>query len=134
MTPQLNVFYGILTNGDNTRRKTTGITPKENTVQDIVTALIPSSVSAECKRALAELYIRIIQTDKSMQLSLKTIDPINSYKLQTFRENFSDQGILDKIIQQLQALGLPDEENSSLPFDYIKNALRILLDKLNDLT
>lgn len=134
MTPQLNVFYGILTNGDNTLRKTTGITPKENTVQDIVTALIPNSVSAECRRALAELYIRIIQTDKSMQLSLKTVDPINSYKLQTFRENFSDQGILDKIIQQLQALGLPDEENSSLPFDYIKNALRILLDKLNDLT
>lgn len=133
MTPQLNSFYGILTNGDNKVRKTTTETPKDRTVRNIVAALMPIAASPECRRALAELYIRIIQTSKPLQLALNKVDPINSYKLQSFCETFTDKNIIEKIVENLKALGLPEEENSALPFDYIKNALRVLLERLNGL-
>lgn len=132
MTPQLNVLYGVLTDGDNSVRKTTADrTILGPTASRIVTALMPDRVSTKCKRALAELYIRIIQSDKGLQRSLEKIDGINSYKLQSFREPFEDTDILPGIVSNIRAIGLPDEENSFLPFDYVKNALKALLEALN---
>jgi len=131
MTPELNVFYGILTDGDNYQRRTTTTTPETATIVKLVAALIPNTASAECKRALAELYIRLIQTDKSLEALLNRIDPINSYKLQSFREPFGDGNIIPTIVREIRAIGVPDEENSALPFDTIKAALKALLEALN---
>ena len=130
MTAELNVFYGILTSGDNTYRKTT-VSSVPNEAVKLVAALIPPSCSDACKRALAELYIRIIQTDKNLQKKLTAIDPINSYKLQSFKEPFEDQGIIQLVVKNLKALGIPEEENSALPFDHVRNGLRVLLEVLN---
>ena len=132
MNVQLNVLYGILTNGDSVERKTTTSTPTNNPdITRLINALIPQSCSPECKRSLAELYIRIIQTSTELQQKLKAIDPINSYKLQSFCKPFTDKAIVTTVIDQIKRLGLLDEENSSLPFDYIRNALKSLLEELN---
>ena len=128
MSRELNRVYGVLTGGDNTVRKTT-ITVVNNS--KLVTALIPGTVSAACKRALAELYIRLCMTDKELQYKLLKADPINSYKLQSFYEPFADTGVIDNVVAAIKKLGLPDEERSALPFDIVKNALDKLLDSLN---
>lgn len=131
MTAKLNILYGMLTNGDNTRRKTTVDSANNPTAIKIISALIPPRASAECKRALAELYIRLIQTDKNLQSLLSAVDPLNSYKLQSFRESFEEQGIIEEVVTALKTLGIPGEENSALPFDHIRNGLKMLLEVLN---
>jgi hypothetical protein len=59
------------------------------------------------------------------------VDPINSYKLQPFYEEFTDSDVLSLVINNVRKLGLADEERSALPFDVVKNALDKLLDALN---
>lgn len=128
----LNRLYGILTDGDNAVRKTTvnrsGLT---NLGEAIVKAILPlEDLSANGRRALAELYIRLCQTSPEVATRLEHVDPLNSYKLHSFTESFEDALDISTIVKAIRKLGLPDEENSFLPFDYILNALNQLLKTL----
>ena len=129
--PILNKFYGILTNGESTVRKTnanrTGISIR---AQQIVSALIPDTLSAAAKQGMAELYIRLSMTDRDLQKLLKQVDPINSYKLHSFYPEFSGVSI-DTIVTNLRRVIIPESEKSFLPFDYIRAALQNLLTLLN---
>lgn len=131
MTRYLNLLYGILTNNDNQLRKTNAPTYHHPFIVTVVSALIPETASAECKRALAEMYIRLCMTDKELYRKLLQADPINSYKLQAFYEDFADAGVIETVVQGLKRIGIPDEERSALPFDLIRNALDKLLDVIN---
>lgn len=130
MTQKLNAVYGVLTNGDNTARRTTENTPPSGPVSRWVSALIPRDTTKAGIRAVAELYIRLCMTDKKLYLKLLKADPINSYKLQSFYEDFTDTGIIDKILQGIRDIGILDEETSALPFDTIRDALDQLLDAM----
>ena len=128
----LNRLYGILTNGDNSVRKTTGTRSGLPPLgKKIVSALVPDTLSDAGIRALAEIYIRLCQTSPELIELLQEKDPINSYSHHTFSENFSDSVELQTIVDRVRRIGLPEEENSFLPLDYIVNALRQLLNSLD---
>lgn len=131
MNYRLNAIYGILTNGDNTHRRTTENTPDHGNVSRWVKALIPGETTAAGVRALAELYIRLCMTDKTLYRKLLQADPINSYKLQSFCEDFEDANILDSVLQGIRDIGILDEATSALPFDTLRQALEQFLDAVN---
>ena len=127
----LNILYGVLTDGDNSVRKTT--TKRQDfskEVIDIANALVPTRLSSAGKRALTELYIRLAATDKVLIAKLTAADPVNSYVLHSIYPDFTDDITLSEIVTSIKALALADEENSFLPIDYVRNALEKLLDKL----
>lgn len=133
MKYEINKFYGILTNGDNSVRKTTSNRAILNALSSkIVDALIPQGLADTDKEALAEFYIRLIYTDKSLISALESYDPLNSYTLHTF---YADDNKLNvsptSIIVGIKKLGLAGEELSFMPVDYIINALKQLLAILN---
>lgn len=135
MNYEVNKLYGILVNGDvgttDNRQSSTSRATLSSDARKIVEALIPSDLDKDTKRALAELYIRLIYTDKSMIAALKVYDPINSYTLHTFYNSYNDGFELERVVRGVRALGLPGEEVSFLPVDYILNALKQLLSLLN---
>ena len=131
MTP-LNRLYGILTDGDNEVRKTTATRDNlSQPAQKIAEALFPGTISDAGIRALAEIYIRIGQTDQEFVALLSEKDPINSYNLHSFDESFEDTIDINDIVLAIRHIGLPAEENSFLPIDYIINALKQLLKALD---
>lgn len=129
----LNYVYGILTNGDNEYRKTTSTRDNAGyTGRTIAQALLPAGLPATAVRALSEMYIRLCMSDKETYKKLLQIDPINSYKLQPFYEGFSTGALdIDDIVRAIKKIGLADEENSFLAFDYILNAMKKLIDSLD---
>jgi len=131
MNYKLNTIYGILTNGDNTHRRTTENTPDKANIIRWVRALIPGGTTPAGVRALTELYIRLCMTDKKLYLKLLQVDPINSYKLQSFYEDFTDEAVLENILQGIRDIGILDESTSALPFDTIRQALDQFLDAVN---
>ena len=135
MSCAVNKFYGILVDGDagtvDNRQSTIKRDSLSKEVLRIVEALVPPGLDKNTRRALAELYLRLIYTDKSLIAALKTYDPVNSYTLHTFYQTYDGGFDLDKIVKGIKSLGLEGEEVSFLPLDYIMNALRQLLSVLN---
>ena len=128
----INRLYGILTNGDTSQRNTNGnrytLSP---TCKQIVEALIPPSISKAGARGLAEIYIRLCQADEEASALLSRVDPTNTYNITSFSEAFNDNLSLADIVLRIKLIGLPNEENSFLPVDYIVNALKHLLGSLD---
>ncbi len=129
---EINILYGVLTDGDNTIRKTTADRQSlSDTGKKIVSALIPTETSKTGTRALTELYIRLCYSDPAISRMIQTKDPLNTYPIWSCYEAFNDSVDIEKIVDNIRKIGLADEENSFLPVDYILNAMRKLVESLN---
>ena len=132
MNYTINHIYGLLTDGDSTTRRTTSTRANETQpVRRILDGLVPLTLCAQDRRALAELYLRLLSVDKEGQRLLRQVDPINSYKLHALYPEYSADFDLNKIVTSIKQLGLPGEESSFLAPDYLLNGIRQLLETLN---
>jgi len=131
-TRSINKVYGLLTDGDSTYRKTT--VNRDGLPVDtakLLEALLPKQTHSAAKRMLAEFYIRLCDTNEELSKLLTEKDPVNSYKITSIYEAYPDGSIdLDGIVTAIKALALPGEGRSFMLFDYIRNALTVLLRSL----
>lgn len=126
----INKLYGALTRGDGAVRRTTidyeSIKPRAKEIAEALTF----STTAEAKRQLAEIYIRLIQTDKELENKLNAVDPLNTYKLAKINLNGLVDFDLASIEDQLKRCTISGEELSGTVWDLIRAALSELLDNL----
>ena len=129
----VNKIYGYLTDGDSTERHTSCSREQLSTeAKTLLNILVPSDADEVSRRGLAELYIRLCFTDKSLAAKLLDVDPVNSYKLHSFHSTIAQNIELSSIIENIRKSGIIDTEITALPVDHIIRALTWLLDALNN--
>jgi hypothetical protein len=123
-----NYIYSLLAHGAQTGRAVdVKQTLANKYYQDIVDTLVPTRLSDTAKCLLAEFYIKMIKTDASLNYILWKIDPYNSYDIVDY-DNIvdNDEFNITDIANNIKDLQLTTEQYV-LPFDYIMNALEVLL-------
>lgn len=126
----INFLYGILTDGDCTRRKTTAhLMDCPARLQNIMKAL-SDGLNPVDRRIMAELYIRLCASDKDTAAKLDKIDPVSTYKLADIAENDGSTIDIDRIVSNLRGCPEIEIENSDGPWDIIRAALIYLVGEL----
>lgn len=101
-------------------------------LQEIIKTLIPDEYANDQRSYLAELYIKFIQTDSSLNNRLHRIDPYNSYDIEFFNimpEQAVDISKIAKAVKELQITTVRYTD----PLNYIILGLDYLLKLCEDL-
>lgn len=127
----INKIYGVLTDGMGTVRKTTASRKNTNDRGRKIANALFCGVDAGAVEALTEVYIRLLQTTKELQLKLNKVDPINTYKLANISTEFCASFSMDTICSALRECNIADMEYSGTVWDLIIAALSELLDNID---
>ena len=108
-------------------RKKTTLPDISLRVRNLVDALIPNDVSNSGALALAELYIRLIYTDKTLKSTLDAKDPINTYGIVALYPKFYDTITPETLAKNVGDVAPECIATSNNAFDTIRSALEVLL-------
>ena len=126
----INFLYGILTDGDCSKRKTTANrTDCPKRLLNVVEALT-NGMSSQDIRIAAELYIRLCGTVKDAVAKLNKVDTIATYNLADITEVGGDTIDIDRIVSNIRSCPEIEVENSDGPWDIIRSAMIYLVNEL----